>query len=135
MPQPQHRGEYPADWDAIAKVVKDEAKWTCVRCHQYHNPTIGYTLTVHHFDGDKANIARWNLMALCQRCHLSVQARVDPAQALMFEPSPWCIPYIAGMVEAGKTPPPATYDLAVWREWYELERGAWPHWAPCPKGC
>lgn len=33
-------------------------------------------LTVHHLDGDKANMRWWNLLALCQFCHLSVQARV-----------------------------------------------------------
>lgn len=34
-------------------------------------------LTVHHLDGDKWNLEWWNLAALCQRCHLRIQARVD----------------------------------------------------------
>lgn len=34
-------------------------------------------LTVHHLDGDKLNCRWWNLAALCQRCHLSIQGRVN----------------------------------------------------------
>lgn len=124
-------GEYPDDWPEIAKAVKDEADWKCVRCGAAHHPPSSYCLTVHHFDGDKANCERWNLMPLCQRCHLSVQARVDPVQGLMFEPSAWIIPYVAGMVEAGKTPPPLGYDLTRWRDLYALStHEAWPEWAP-----
>src|SRR5262245_6663119 len=37
-------------------------------------------LTVHHLTGDKADCRWWNLAALCQRCHLSVQGRVNMAQ-------------------------------------------------------
>lgn len=129
MPQPAHRGEYPSDWKDIAALVKREALGRCVRCDHQHAPEVGRTLTVHHFDGDKANCERWNLMALCQACHLSVQARVDPAQGLMATPSIWAMPYIAGMIEAGKTPIPPTYDLSLWRAAYG---SSWPMWAPCP---
>lgn len=52
--------------------------------------------TVHHFDGNKANVAWWNLLALCQRCHLKTQARVDPQVPYMFEHSEWLKPYVAG---------------------------------------
>lgn len=126
MGQPSHRGEYPKDWATIAGEVKAAAGGQCVRCKAKHDPAIGYCLTVHHFDGDKANVAKWNLMALCQRCHLSVQARVDPAQGLIIHPSRWSMPYIAGMIEAGRTPRPPMYNLAKWIE----EHGEWPDWAP-----
>lgn len=53
-------------------------------------------LTVHHFDGDKANDAWWNLMSLCQRCHLQIQGKVDPRIPYFFEHSEWAKPYIAG---------------------------------------
>jgi hypothetical protein len=53
-------------------------------------------LTVHHFDGDKANCEWWNLLALCQRCHLTIQSRVNPQQPYMFEHSAWLKPYVAG---------------------------------------
>lgn len=53
-------------------------------------------LTVHHLDLDKANCRWWNLAALCQRCHLSVQARVVMERPWMFEHSEWFKPYVAG---------------------------------------
>lgn len=53
-------------------------------------------LTVHHFDGDKSNDAWWNLMALCQVCHLEIQGKVNPDQPWFFEHSEWIKPYVAG---------------------------------------
>lgn len=53
-------------------------------------------LTVHHLDGNKANDAWWNTLALCQRCHLTVQCRVDPNIPFFLEHSEWAKPYIAG---------------------------------------
>ena len=81
--------DYPADWPEIAKAVKDAAKWRCERCGHDHEPSAGYTLTVHHLDMDKANCAVWNLAALCQRCHLSIQSRVDWEQSWMFDLPEW----------------------------------------------
>lgn len=51
--------------------------------------------TVHHLDGNKANCAWWNLLALCQRCHLTIQSRVNPQQPYIFEHSDWFKPYVA----------------------------------------
>lgn len=53
-------------------------------------------LTVHHLDGEKANCLWWNLIALCQRCHLNVQRRVIMGRAYIFEHTPWFKPYAAG---------------------------------------
>lgn len=53
-------------------------------------------LTVHHFDGDKSNDEWFNLLALCQKCHLSFQTRVNPEIPWMFEHSTWLKPYVAG---------------------------------------
>lgn len=53
-------------------------------------------LTVHHFDGQKDNDAWWNTLALCQRCHLKIQTRVNPEIPWMFEHSTWLKPYVAG---------------------------------------
>lgn len=88
--------EYPPDWPAIARAVKEAAGWRCVRCTEAHSRVGWHVLTVHHLDGDKSNNRWWNLLALCQRCHLSVQARVDPHQAYAFEHSEWFKPYAAG---------------------------------------
>lgn len=52
--------------------------------------------TVHHFDGKKDNCVWWNLLALCQRCHLKTQARVNPEVPYILEHSEWLKPYVAG---------------------------------------
>lgn len=52
--------------------------------------------TVHHFDGAKNNCVWWNLLPLCQRCHLKTQARVNPHVPYIFEHSDWMKPYVAG---------------------------------------
>lgn len=52
--------------------------------------------TVHHMDGNKSNCAWWNLLALCQRCHLTIQTKVNPDQPFMLEHSDWFKPYAAG---------------------------------------
>lgn len=89
-------GEYPPDWPAIATFVKDVAGWCCVRCGHEHEPKAGYTLTVHHLDGDKSNCAWWNIPALCQRCHLSIQSRVIMGRQWFLPHSEWFKPYVAG---------------------------------------
>jgi 5-methylcytosine-specific restriction endonuclease McrA len=70
-------GVYPSDWKRIAHDVKEAAGWRCVRCGAPHDSTNGYTLTVHHLDMDCGHSAWWNLLPLCQRCHLSIQGRVN----------------------------------------------------------
>jgi hypothetical protein len=53
-------------------------------------------LTVHHADGDKANVRWWNLLALCQRCHLEIQAKVVMERVYPHEHSSWFRPFVAG---------------------------------------
>lgn len=89
-------GDYPPDWKAIAEHVKEEANWTCVRCGHPHDPVSGHTLTVHHLDMDPSNCRWWNLLPLCQKCHLSIQGRVRLDRPWMFEHTPWFRPYVAG---------------------------------------
>jgi hypothetical protein len=90
------KGEYAPDWPEVAKAVKDAAGWTCIRCGHAHSVDGGRILTVHHLDGDKGNNAWWNLLALCQRCHLSVQGRVLPERPWLWSHSAWFIPYVCG---------------------------------------
>lgn len=125
----KHRGEYPCNWSELAIAVKSDACFKCVRCDHKHDPKSGYTLTVHHFDGDKSNCERWNLMALCQRCHLSVQNRVDPTDPLMFDPADWARPYIAGFYLAGRGMPAESFNLMEWIKAYEDSGRGWPRWA------
>lgn len=73
-------------------------------------------LTVHHLDGNKANCRWWNLLALCQRCHLQVQGRVNPAQPYVLEHSDWFKPFVAGFYSAKyEGNPEITRDEAVRR--------------------
>lgn len=53
-------------------------------------------LTVHHLDGNKANDSWYNTLALCQRCHLEIQAKVDPDQPYFLEHAEWFKPFVAG---------------------------------------
>jgi hypothetical protein len=53
-------------------------------------------LTVHHLDGNKANCEWWNLLSLCQRCHLQIQTRLNPQLPYFLEHSEWFKPYVAG---------------------------------------
>lgn len=88
-------GVYPDNWKDIARTIKGAAG-RCVRCLHEHDPKTGYCLTVHHWDGNKANCVWWNCIALCQRCHLSVQGRVNPERPWIFVHSGWFKPYVAG---------------------------------------
>ena len=89
-------GDYPHDWPAIARRVKEEAGWKCVRCGHAHHLASRHVLTVHHLDGDKANCRWWNIPPLCQRCHLQIQGRVTMERPWIFEHSDWFKPYVAG---------------------------------------
>jgi len=91
-------GVYPDDWDEIALRIKRRHSWKCERCGHQHEPESGYTLTVHHLVPDKSLCEAWNLAALCQRCHLSIQAHVKMYQETFdfFETSEWFKPHLAG---------------------------------------
>ena len=88
-------GAYPLNWAEISRAVKDEAEWKCVRCGHPHDRESGHVLTVHHLDGHKDNCAWYNLAALCQKCHLRIQAKVIMEREWMFEHSTWFLPYVA----------------------------------------
>lgn len=57
---------------------------------------LGLNYGVHHFDGDKSNNRWWNLMPLCNSCHLKIQGGVIPERQWLFEHSGWMKPYVAG---------------------------------------
>lgn len=87
---------YPPDWKAIAKRIKDEAGWRCVRCNAAPDlPRI--SLGIHHLDMNPSNSAWWNLIPLCSPCHLHIQSKVDLNRPwVMAEHSAWFKPYVAG---------------------------------------
>ena len=81
MPRPS-TGNYPWNWAIIALSID--------RGQDY------VVLTVHHLDLNKSNCAWWNLVALCQRCHLQIQHKIVMERYWMFDHSSWFIPYVAG---------------------------------------
>lgn len=89
-------GEYPPNWNEIAKRTKDEAGWKCLRCGHDHDPKAGYCLTVHHLDLNPSNCRWWNLPALCQRCHLKIQSKVIMERVWYLPHSDWFRPFVAG---------------------------------------
>ena len=93
---PRFSGSYPANWQQIADACKQQAGWRCERCGHADDRASGHVLTVHHLDGDKSNCRDWNLAALCQRCHLSIQGRVRMERVWMLEHSPWFKSHAAG---------------------------------------
>ena len=98
-------GGYPLNWSEVAYLVKTVAGWRCERCRHRHETSKRRKgcdwlcrhvrdgkqrmLTVAHLDNDKSNCARWNLAALCQVCHLQLQARLVMGLFFMFEHSAW----------------------------------------------
>lgn len=94
---------YPTVWGIITRELKEEHGQCCERCGRAHEPAAGYTLTVHHLDGNPANCERWNLCCLCQRCHLSIQNRLPLRrlrQFYMFEHKEWFRPHVEGFYKA-----------------------------------
>ena len=91
------KGDYPPEWPAVAWLVKTIAGWKCERCGHPHSGTMadGWGLTVHHLDKVKWNLQHWNLAALCQRCHLKIEHRVNFFQVWAFEHSPWMARHVA----------------------------------------
>lgn len=117
----QFAGEYPADWEAVAAAVKEAAGRRCIRCGHAHDVATGHVLTVHHLDGKKNNCRWWNLLALCQRCHLKIQARVVPERPWLFAHSEWFIPYVCGFYASHFGGQEITREVAV------ADPGRWLH--------
>lgn len=89
-------GTYPVEWKRIKHHVRWLAGYKCERCGHEHDPKNGYALTVHHLDNNKSNCAYWNLAALCQRCHLHIQGKVNMFQFYMFTHSDWFKNHVEG---------------------------------------
>ena len=75
------RKKYPADWEKIARIVKDEADWKCEECgRQCYRPgekcpDARNILTVAHLNHKPWDCRRENLRAMCSGCHLKYDAK------------------------------------------------------------
>lgn len=71
---------YPKNWKEISQWVRIRAGNKCELCEVHNHterPVTGtiIVLTVHHQDFNPKNNEFWNLIALCQRCHLRLDKR------------------------------------------------------------
>jgi len=83
-------------------------------------------LAVHHLNGVKADLRWWNLAALCQRCHLQIQGRVQMERVWPWEHSDWFKPHAAGWYAFAYLDEDITREEAIERmdELLALERAA-----------
>jgi hypothetical protein len=79
-------GEYVLQDDGSFGPTHREAQWRI--------------LTVHHLNGVKWDCRWWNLAALCQRCHLTIQGKVLMERVYPLEHSEWFKPHAAGWYAA-----------------------------------
>lgn len=80
--RPENRDRYPADWKEISRSIRARAGYRCEGSPAYpdcraengeRHPVTGsrVVLTVAHLDHTPENCDPANLMAMCQRCHLT----------------------------------------------------------------
>lgn len=95
--RPEERARYPKDWKVISLEVRERSGWRCEGSPGFYpdcraanaepHPVTGskVVLTVAHLDHTPENNgepgARPNLMAMCQRCHLTYDAAHHAANA------------------------------------------------------
>ena len=101
---------YPDDWEEISTAIKEKAGWCCENCGHHHDPPHGYTLTVHHIDGNPSNNEPWNTPALCQRCHLHYQCRLSVHQLSYFNRPAWIIRYLDALQSISSAPKPLDHS-------------------------
>lgn len=82
---PINKKDYPENWDEISRTVKERQGWKCLKCGKSHRGISDrgtmIILTTHHKDGDKQNNEDYNLEALCQSCHLSLDLKLHVENA------------------------------------------------------
>ena len=88
--KPENKSRYPKNWKEIRQHILERASNKCEFCgvenHTYRlNETTGkevrIVLTVAHLDNTPENCDPSNLRALCQKCHLSYDAKFHAENA------------------------------------------------------
>ena len=83
----ERRALYPSEWPLISLLMRVMAGWRCEWCNAWHgepHPVTGsrVVLTVAHIIvDDPADVRPANLAALCQRCHLTHDAKMHARNA------------------------------------------------------
>uniref|UniRef100_A0A6H2A2S6 Putative homing endonuclease n=1 Tax=viral metagenome TaxID=1070528 RepID=A0A6H2A2S6_9ZZZZ len=80
--RPETKAAYPKNWREISLEIRGSRNYTCEGCGQYGSRP-GNPLTVHHIDYNPANNPPGNLLLLCAKCHLKVQAKHYPSLLLI----------------------------------------------------
>jgi hypothetical protein len=85
--RPDQRARYPKEWKAVSLRIRERAGNRCEGAPGIYDdcraengkphPVTGsrVVLTVAHMDHQPENVADANLRALCQRCHLTYDAK------------------------------------------------------------
>jgi len=85
--RPEERARYPKDWKAISKRIRERAGGRCEGAPGIYedcraengapHPVTGsrVVLTVAHLNHIPEDVADSNLRAMCQRCHLTYDAK------------------------------------------------------------
>lgn len=88
----EERSRYPKDWPAVSARIRERAGNRCEGSPAYPDcraengaphPATGsrVVLTVAHLDHTPENVSDANLKAMCQRCHLTYDAKHHAANA------------------------------------------------------
>ena len=90
--KPENKKLYPNNWKQISLAIRERAQGKCEFCGAKNyepHPRTGskVILTVAHLDHIPSNCNPENLKALCQRCHLTYDAKhhADNARKTRFE--------------------------------------------------
>jgi 5-methylcytosine-specific restriction endonuclease McrA len=78
-------GSYPLELLEGPDVARVEAQWRILTVHHLRTGTEA-----------KRDLRWWNLAALCQRCHLTIQGKVQMDRVWPWPHTPWFRPYAAG---------------------------------------
>ncbi len=85
--KPENAARYPADWQQISKRIRERARNLCEGSPGFYedcraengkpHPVTGskVVLTVAHLNHEPEDCNDTNLMAMCQRCHLTYDAK------------------------------------------------------------
>ena len=85
---------YPKDWKLISQAIIKNQNNICYFCpaenHKSHWKTGSkVVLTTHHIDGNLKNNSRYNLIALCQRCHLRLDLEKHLSKRFKIDKNYW----------------------------------------------